>query len=250
MRFKGGWHLTMLSRAERMSSGALVTGIVDWLGAKVGLCSSERNIAKIWALNDRWDYSQTNDRAILEADPDKDRAREVAALIASDPERTFPMVITLANKGSVWSMIQAGWCYYNGLGVEPNVSEAENWYRRAYEAGSDRALLDYARMLTSRRDAALLEAVYAAGAARSWIPAALRLARLRLRLSATRETLLEVRPVLERAAEQGSPGAQFLLARNMGLGRFGLGEIIRGHRLMLKIVREVLRKAEGSALPT
>jgi len=227
-----------------------VTGIVDWLSAKIGLCPSSGNIAKIWVLNDRWDYSQANDQAILETDPDRDRAREAAALITSDPERAFPLVVALASKGSVWSMIQAGWCYYNGLGVEPNAAEAESWYRRAYEAGSDRALLDYARILTSRREVALLEAVYSAGAARNWTPAALRLARLRLRLSATRKTLLEARPVLERAAEQGSPGAQFLLARNMGSGRFGLSEIIRGQRLMYKIAREILLSAEGSALPT
>jgi TPR repeat protein len=232
-----------------MSSGALVTCIlcaaVNWLGVKIGFGSGPATIAKVWALDETWTYGQVNDWVILDADPDKDRAREATALIASDPERAFPLVIALAQQGSIWSMIQTAWCYHKGLGVEANASDSESWYQRAYEAGSDRALLDYARILAARGDVALLAAVYGAGAARNWTPAALRLARLRLRQSTTRETLLEARPVLERAAEQGSPGAQFLLARNMGSGRFGLREVIRGHRLMRKLAMEISSKSEA-----
>jgi TPR repeat protein len=227
----------------------ILCAAIDWIGAKIGAGAGTDNRAKLWALNEAWSYGQVNDQAILKADPDRDQAREAAALVRRDPEREFPLVIALARRGSVWSMIQTAWCYFEGLGVEASCSEAESWYRRAYEAGSDRALLDYARLLTARGEDALVEAVYSAGAARNWTPAALWLVRLQLRRSKKRETLLAARPVLERAAEEGSPGAQFLLARNMGLGRFGLGEIIRGHRLMYKIAREVLPKAQASAPP-
>src|SRR3546814_5214327 len=42
--------------------------------------------------------------------------------------------------------------YRDGLGTRPDPGAAENWFRRAVEAGSVTAMLDYGRMLVDRRD--------------------------------------------------------------------------------------------------
>src|SRR3546814_7428547 len=42
--------------------------------------------------------------------------------------------------------------YRDGLGTRPDPVAAENWFRRAVEAGSVTAMLEYGRMLVDRRD--------------------------------------------------------------------------------------------------
>ena len=111
-----------------------------------------------------WDYAHANDEAILEADPRKDRVLEAIRSRKGDPARAFAELLSLAEQGSAWSMFQVAWCHHRGVGVAASRAAAEAWYRRAHEAGSQRASLDYGRMLARRGDVDLREAVYGAGA--------------------------------------------------------------------------------------
>src|SRR3546814_15291361 len=68
--------------------------------------------------------------------------------------------------------------YRDGLGTRPDPVAAENWFRRAVEAGSVTAMLEYGRMLVDRRDdpqsvqrgVALLERAAATATPYAWSP--------------------------------------------------------------------------------
>ena len=111
-------------------------------------------------------------------------------------------------------------CYYKGNGVAADAERAEYWYRRASEAGYTRATLDLRALLDGRGDQSGAEAVFTHGVDRDWPPASFWLAQYRIERSDTRRTLREVRPLLERAATQGSSVAQWTLARRRARGRF------------------------------
>ena len=194
-----------------------------------------------------WDYAQANDTAILEGDPQKDRVLEAVRLRKSDPERGFAKLLPLAKKGSAWGMLHVAWCYHHGRGVEVSRAAAEDWYRRAYEAGSQRAMLDYGRMLARRGDVALRGAVYGAGADRNWAPALYRLARLRLEGPRTQESFLDALPLLEQAARLGSPAAQWALGYYMVRGRFGLLRIPRGFGVIGAFAFKALAELQARA---
>ncbi|MBC6981506.1 tetratricopeptide repeat protein [Caulobacter sp. 17J80-11] len=197
-----------------------------------------------WNYVRAWDYTQTNSDDLWSLDPASDGIGEALDLEAEDPARAFTLLLDLAEQGSVWSMSRVGWCYRAGRGVAQDATRAEEWSRRAYEGGSTRALLDYAQMLEQRGQTEAQEAVYASGAEMDWAPASWRLALMRLRRARTRQDWLEVRALLERAAEQGSPAARWLLFKHMARGRFGLREIGRGWRMLKAWCDETLVEME------
>jgi len=208
---------------------------IEWLRAKVGALSNDAH-GRRWRA---WETAQVDDQELWKKDPHANKAAKAFALHDIDWPRAFPMLLDLAQRGSVWSMTRVAYCYFRGLGVSPDLVEAENWYRRAYEAGSQRALLDYGRLLARRGEFVRREAVYRAGAARDWAPASYLLARLLIERSNTPKAYLEARPLLERAAVQGSPAAKWWLARYMARGRFGIREIPRGIRLAIDYSKEL-----------
>ncbi|MFZ5720835.1 MAG: hypothetical protein ACOY5Y_15355 [Pseudomonadota bacterium] len=192
-----------------------------------------------------WDYAQANDAEIMQADPRIEEVREAVRLLDRDPESAFSQLVEFAQQGSVWAMIHVGWCRHAGCGTLADQIDSERWYRRAHEAGSDRALLDYALMLR-RRGASDLEAdVYAAGVARDWAPALCSYAQLRISQADTRKQRLIQKALLHRAADFGSPRAQFLLARHMLRGMFGLRYVPEGIRRAYRLIR--LRLAQMDA---
>ena len=189
-------------------------------------------VKKVSEYNNDWDYAHTNDQAIIDAEVYWDRVSEALTLRDSDPERAFDLLLRLAEQGSVYSMLAVAWRYRNGGGVTPDVAKAEYWYRRAYNGGSETALLGYAILLERRGAHELCEKAYRAGADRGWAPASYRLAEFLLKRRKGRETIREALALLERAAQQECPGAQYILAHLMARGRFGVWNIRRGMRLM------------------
>ena len=86
-------------------------------------------------------WKKTNDAALWEQDQAQERMRSADELWAIDPTKAFQQFRDLAAQGSVWSMNIVGHAYTRGRGVQVDLAQAEKWYRRAFEAGSDRALL-------------------------------------------------------------------------------------------------------------
>lgn len=211
---------------------------LSWIATKIAPAAAPLTTSLNQRLLD-WDYAQANDREIWDRESEKDRIKEAADVRRINPVASFELLSELAERGSLWSMLRVASAYEDGIGVARNPVAAEEWYRRAYEGGSERALLCYARLLGLRGDLSKCEEVYSVGAARDFAPALYWLARNRLRRFPNRRTRLEVRPLLERATAKGSLNAQKLLARKMLGGQFGLREIPRGLQLTLDVFRKL-----------
>ena len=73
------------------------------------------------------------------------RSQHTSVLSESDPVRAFEGYRTLAEKGSSQAMLRLAWAYQKGIGVPADWGQAEYWYRRAFDAGSesDKRLVTY-----------------------------------------------------------------------------------------------------------
>ncbi|CAN5275337.1 hypothetical protein BH11PSE2_BH11PSE2_13170 [soil metagenome] len=180
-----------------------------------------------------WDYAQMNDDFVRAADPYLDELAEAQALLKDAPDHAISLIVDLARRGSVWSMLNLAGYYLHGEGTPVSFPDAEYWYRLAHEAGSDRGLLGYAWILHHRGAFDQEAEVYAVGVARDWGPALYRAAKHSLENARTLEERLALKPMLQRAADLGHPSAQLMLSRYMMRGRFGLrcvpAGIIRGY---------------------
>lgn len=217
-------------------------GLKSWVHAKLGTEDILiEHAQRLW----KWEDNQTNDGALNEADPLWPEVSTASDLLHNNPEEAFPLLLELAGKGSVWSMILVAWCYGGGSGVDKSYEEAEHWYRSAYEAGSDLALLRYADYLNWRGDHDTLQTVYEAGWARGFVPAVYRLIRMRLKPTLTLEDRLSWKPSLEWAAAAGHPGARHLLAKYLFRGWFGLRGVPLGLKLLGGNLKAILRGDEN-----
>ncbi|MGH7023104.1 MAG: hypothetical protein ACREEB_05865 [Caulobacteraceae bacterium] len=154
-------------------------------------------------------------------------------MLDADPGSAFPVILELAELGSISSMDRVARCYFFGTGVLADLSQAEAWFRRAFEGGSQSGMLGYAGRLAARGDFETAETVLKVGVARDWAPALYWYYWCSVERSRSRATLLEMRPYLERAYALGSPLAQRSLSRRLSRGQFGLRAIPRGWRLIL-----------------
>ena len=119
-------------------------GLKSWLGSKIGIDefrAEQRRLLK------EWEYAQINDWDLLDEDPHKDEAKAAARLLDDSPAEGFGLLLDFANRGSLYSMNFVAWCYAVGTGVAKDWDQAEAWYRRAFEGGSDRGLLEYGNYL-------------------------------------------------------------------------------------------------------
>lgn len=219
-----------------------------WTKLRAWLDTSEAR-AEMARRDQVWDYAQANDAEIMDADPRIEDVREAARLLEGEPQEAFSTLLDLAEQGSVWAMIHVAWCRHTGCGTPADPLDAERWYKRAYEAGSDRALLDYALMLRGRGASDLEAEVYSAGVARDWAPALCAYAQLRISQADSRRQRLVQKPLLERAASYGSPRAQLLLARHMLRGKFGLRYVPEGVRRAYQMIRERLSENDAGEKP-
>jgi TPR repeat protein len=142
--------------------------------------------------------------------------------------------LSLAEAGSVWSIHQIAKHYDFGDGVEQDSCEAGVWYRRAIEAGSWMATVDYADYLARHEYHAECEEVLQDGVESEFVPAFFWLAWYRIKRSEASRTYREVRPLLQYASEQGHPAASFYFARHMSVGKFGFKEIPTGISMYCK----------------
>ena len=197
-----------------------------------------------------WDFDQADDSELWRDDDGFDAAQEAIASRESDPERSFRTLLRLARKGSLGSMVQVGWCYSAGKGVVADTVQAEQWFARAAESGSKWAAVCLARIRWPRGDLDGCEKAFGTSLSTDWAPALYWTARCRVKRSNTRETFKAVRPLLERAADAGSPAAGVLLGRLLADGRGGLLGVLRGYVLMIETMTSVaraIREAEEAA---
>jgi len=160
---------------------------------------------------------------------------EAAALKDRDPAAALAIHVKLAEGGSVFSMLKAGYYYSAGCGTEKDLPAAEEFYRRALCAGSWRATIRYADLLFKRGAHDEWRATLSDGVQKGFIPSFFWLAWYSYKLSPKGRTAREVRYLLETAADAGHPSARLTLARWHASGKFGVREIVRGVRMIRAI---------------
>jgi tetratricopeptide (TPR) repeat protein len=185
---------------------------------------------------DAWDYEQA-DLQLWDAEPDEDRLLDALRLWESAPARAFTELHVLAEQNSRIAINAIGECYYWGNGVATDRQEGERWFKRAFDLGSWRGLLNYGKALFHRRDFDDAKAVFHRGVEYEWGPAYYWLSRVEGAQSGLC-ALKRIRPQLERAADLGSPAAKSTVAALMSAGVYGVRQIPRGWRLLGEASKE------------
>lgn len=215
----------------------LLAGRDDYSWAKTGRPAFDR-----WCQ--AWDYAQANDREIYEADPLIGPVQDAIEKMQSQPTWGFANLLALAERGSVWAMLHVAGAYLSGQGAQADSMQAETWYRRAFEAGSLRALLDYGGLLRNRGEFERAEKVYAVGAAQDWGPALCWQAICLVRQSDNRKTYQRAYPLLERAAALECPRARLYQSHWLSRGRLGLRRIPQGMSLMRRLMKQIVNRLD------
>jgi TPR repeat protein len=219
-----------------------------WLGAKLDIPTNRQ----LRSQNELWDYAQVDSGRLWDREVEPERLRAAMRLLRTAPDKAVEELLDLALTGSVVAMNVVGERYYWGRGVAMDERLGETWFRKAFEGGSQRGLLNYGKALRWRGDLVLAEAVFRSGADQDWAPALYWLAVVLTTRSAGRQARREARLLLERAAAKGSLAAKWRLSRDMAHGRYGFLEIPRGFRLLylaaqeMRVAWETGRKARAT----
>jgi hypothetical protein len=212
------------------------------------LCSPEAN-STLWRATFEWEEDYASDWEPAETgDGLRERWSEAKSLFDEDPAAALAIHLELAERGSAFSKLQAGWHHAQGYGTEKDAAAAEEFYRRALCAGSWKATLRYADLLFKREAHDKWPSTLEDGVRNGFIPSYFWLAWYRYKRSPNRRTAREVRHLLETAADAGHPGAGLMLARLAATGKFGLREILPGYRRGIRTIRAILPSSdEGEA---
>jgi TPR repeat protein len=186
-----------------------------------------------------WLNAQMNTEEMWEREPDQSRAVRAYELLSTDPVEAFKECLTLAEQGSIWAMGSVGWAFSRGNGTPRDLAQAEKWYRRAFDGGSDYALLGLGHVYMQQREYTKAEEVFRTGADRSWAPAMYRLAWTYSKSAAWRQKRDEARVLLERASAAGDLSAGSFLATAMMRGWFGWRRIPSGIRMNFKLADDL-----------
>jgi TPR repeat protein len=229
----------------------LTCRICNWLHKRLG-SRADISCDRLWAGIYDWEAAYSGDWDLWTGDENSQRLIDQAeAVSGTDPHTAFKMHLQAAEAGSSWAMQMVGWQYRWGTVEAADYELAQEYYRRAICAGSWSATLPYADLLAEQGHFEASEQVLQDGVDCGFVPAYYWLARLGLDRSRDRKTCREVRPLLEYAKDRGHPGAKYLLATMMLLGKFGLREIPAGFRRMLEYsAQEAEEQAEAGAAPT
>ena len=215
-----------------------------WLWGR--LQTPERGMAAFETYEREWESTYSSGWEPYEGgDQLQDRREYAWELAKSDPDNALGQFEALAADGDAWAMRALGSWYEKGRHVEQDLQRAEQYFHDAIRAGSWRATQQLARLQFVHSKEDRWDAILADGDAKGFVPSSVQLARYRHERSPTRATAREVRPLLEKAAAAGHPGARLTLARWKTLGSFGLGEIRQG----IREIRAVYDQSEKRELP-
>ncbi len=204
--------------------------LCNWLCDR--FCGPAYESSDFWEISRRWESNHSNDWELWDSDSEEaHNGNNLArAVYAHDKAMAFATYKSLADNGSVWAMRQAGKVLEHGLGVERNLELAEKYYYKALLAGSWMATLDLAALLFENKVNDKWRGILENGVESDFVPACFWLGYYLSKGAGRKRMITEVKPLMERAAVSGHPGARKMLARWKLLGRFGLGEIANGFR--------------------
>lgn len=178
---------------------------------------------RAWSDTEKWDIANSNWGEMDAREPDHDLLfQAIESCDAGDFAGAMLIFRNLAMQGSVRSMLELGRCCEYARGTSRDLAEAEEWYARAATAGSEYAMLGRARLAALRKDFDECCASLQPGVDNRSASAAFWQAWYRVEQSDARESYRSIFLQLKRAAKQGHPGAQAILANFMVRGKFGV----------------------------
>jgi TPR repeat protein len=198
-----------------------------------------------------WLNKHMNSVAIWERETDQERISHAHSLVMTDPIHAFKEYLALAEQGSVWGMANVGTLFQRGIGTPADLTQAEKWYRRAYEGGSDYGLIWLGQLYANSHQYAKAEEVFRMGVERGCVPAMLRLAWVYSKSPDWRQKHGDALTLLEQASAADDLSAKGFLANAMARGWFGLRCIPEGIRLIFRVSDEMaeLIKDDESLAP-
>ena len=183
-----------------------------------------------------WLEALSNNQALAKQDPDLQRINDAYDLLKTDSAESFRQFLALAESGSVWSMATIGRLFETAEGTDRDLVQAEAWYSRAYEAGSDYALIWLGQLyLRSNRFEKAID-VFRTGVDRGFAPAMYYLALSYWKSGDWPRKRSEAMSLLERGFEAGDLAAGPFLGHSMVRGRFGWQHMLAGLQFLIKVV--------------
>lgn len=179
------------------------------------------------ALSSWWMHG-VNSADLCSKEEEPERLVAAYDLLLANPVEGFREIRSLAEAGSVMAMVYLGWALESGHGSAADGREAEHWYTRASEAGSDEAMLRLGHRAYRQKDAARVEAILRPGIEKGLTPAMQYVALANLRFARKPESRRIARQLLETASARGDLLARLNLARLRALGWFGWRDVRPG----------------------
>ncbi|MGQ0593582.1 MAG: tetratricopeptide repeat protein [Gammaproteobacteria bacterium] len=175
-----------------------------------------------------------------ENEPDLTRLNEAYGLLETDPTCAVKELQSLAELGSLYSMLYLGWAYQKGTGTRVDTKQAEIWFRRAYQKGSKLAIYYLGHLYLQQQEHSKAHEVFAAGVSMDYAPAIYCLGQMYVDGAGVSQQPDKARALLERATALGHVFAKRSLAKLLISGQFGFFNIFRGCFLLLGAVKDGL----------
>jgi TPR repeat protein len=185
---------------------------------------SNNDDASAWQLQD------------VEQEPDLVRLNEAYGLLEANPGRAIAELQSLAESGSVLSMIYLGWIYQTDNNID--MKKAESWLRRACDKGSKLAIYYLGHLYLKQREYEKAREIFMYGDSNDYAPATYCLAEMYIDGSGAKKQLEKARELLEKATSLGHVFAKRSLARLLMSGRFGFFNMFRGFFLLLGALKD------------
>jgi TPR repeat protein len=190
-----------------------------------------------------WLEAQSNSVALMEREVDPQQVYQAYDLLKTDPADSFRQFLALAESGSVWSMAMVGRMFESSEGTERDLVQAEEWYLRAYRAGSDYGLIWLGLVYLKSNQLENAINVFRTGVDRGFAPAMYHLAWSYWKSGDWPRKQSEAMSLLQRGFAAGDLSAGPFLAHSMARGRFGWRHVLAGLRLSFKVA-----DAEGKVI--
>jgi uncharacterized protein len=173
-------------------------------------------------------------------EPDPRRFEDAQRLLRSDPNRAYSELRTLADRGSIMSMVYLGWAFAEGTGRAADFSQAEYWLKRAFDTGSLLGMFYLGSLYHRHGDLKKACEIWSGGVDKEYAPAIYWLAYIHMKDQGELRDMKKGRQLLEKAAALGHLYARASLGQYMLRGSDGLFGRLKGLGVLLSVLAEAV----------
>ena len=185
---------------------------------------------------------------LWEKEPDLAKLREAHALMATAPKQALIELKALASRGSLMSMLYIASAYKEGKGTEVNISQAEEWYKRAGDGGVSLASYKLGRLYLEEKDYSRAKEVFMLGASQDYMPSLNMLGIMYRDGEGVEKNIDKAKDFFERASALGHVFSKRNLGALLLSGHFGTFKILRGLYLFIGALRDLVVVGRADSL--